>query len=277
MADASGFRRSVILVLLLALLVASLDVARLLTVGHHAPSQRTAPPIPPSTSTIPSTAEPPPTTGAAGGSSTSVSGNATGSGLTGGAAGPQLDAVPPTALKSPAPVICNSDLRLAESPDAPYNFFCLQGGVPLTWRNDDIRLYTTGLTPEQTSALQVALPQWEARGRFTVTMAASADNANLTISPGVLENSEDGYAAVHYACEAICAFDHVDVQLSSTRKLTKPLWITTILHELGHAAGLNHVRRSTQIMYPELGLRSPVAYGAGDVAGLQELARRRAS
>jgi predicted Zn-dependent protease len=81
---------------------------------------------------------------------------------------------------------------------------------------------------------------------------------------------------VHYACPRDCAFDRVTIQLSSTRELTNPWWITTVLHELGHAAGLNHVARQSEVMYPELGLLSPSAYSDGDIAGLQELARIRA-
>jgi predicted Zn-dependent protease len=153
----------------------------------------------------------------------------------------------------------------------------MRGGVPVTWPNDRISLYTSGLTPEQSSALEVALPQWEAQGRFTVTTVDLPANANLTISSKGFNNGEDGRALVHYVCLTTCAFDHVDIQLSSAPELTKPLWVTTILHELGHAAGLNHVSRKTQVMYPELDLLSPIAYADGDLAGLQELARIRTS
>jgi predicted Zn-dependent protease len=133
------------------------------------------------------------------------------------------------------------------------------------------------LSPEQRSALEIALPVWEAQGRFRVTEVDSAAAANVTLTTAVLENAEDGHAVVHYTCLAACAFDRVTIQLSSTRELTKPLWITTVLHELGHAAGLNHVSRKSEVMYPELDLLSPTVYGDGDLAGLQELARVRGS
>jgi hypothetical protein len=175
-------------------------------------------------------------------------------------------------------VTCASDLPLANSPDAPYNFLCVQGdGVPVTWPDDSIRLYSSGLSPEQSAALQIALPHWEARAHFSVTMVDSPSNANLTLATGALDNAEDGHTLVHYVCLATCVFDRVDIELSSTRELAKPLWIATILHELGHAAGLNHVSRSTELMYPELDLLSPSVYGDGDVAGLQLLARIRHS
>jgi predicted Zn-dependent protease len=61
------------------------------------------------------------------------------------------------------------------------------------------------------------------------------------------------------------------VRLTSTTQLTKTSWIATILHELGHVAGLNHVARRSEVMYPEIDAGSPVAYGSGDLAGFGAL------
>ena len=46
-----------------------------------------------------------------------------------------------------------------------------------------------------------------------------------------------------------------------------------ILHELGHAMGLNHTRNTGQIMYPMLRSRSRTAYAAGDRTGLERVGR----
>jgi len=153
----------------------------------------------------------------------------------------------------------------------------MQGDTPVTWPNDTITLFASRLSPEQQGALTAALPQWESQGRFTVTMVSSAAAANVTVSSRALTTTEDGRTFVHYICATTCAFDHADIELSSTRSLTNPLWITTVLHELGHAAGLNHVARNNQVMYPEIGLTSPAAYADGDIAGLKVLAGLRSA
>jgi hypothetical protein len=93
-----------------------------------------------------------------------------------------------------------------------------------------------------------------------------------------LDNEEDGYAQVHYLCSgASCFYDHGTVQLSSTAPLTRTLWASTILHELGHVAGLNHVSRQDEAMYPIISDTSPETYMPGDIQGLQALAQARSS
>lgn len=280
MADTPGFGRRVIVVLVLALLVGSADVARLLTYDDREPAPQTARPVSlPSPATPTTAASPPPTVIAA--PTAPAPDHSSGAVANAGATvvEPDLPAVPaaPTSTVPEAEVNCGSDLTLANSPDTPYNFLCVQGDVPVTWPDDAIRLFSSGLTADQSAGLQLALPQWEQQGRFRVTQVDSASAANLTVTTAVLDNAEDGHALVHYSCLVTCAFDHVTIELSSTRELTNPLWITTILHELGHAAGLNHVSRPTQVMYPELDILSPSIYSDGDVAGLQELARLRDS
>lgn len=48
-----------------------------------------------------------------------------------------------------------------------------------------------------------------------------------------------------------------------------------LLHELGHAMGLNHVQDPSQIMYPSMQYRKVAAYGTGDRAGLALLGAKQ--
>lgn len=45
----------------------------------------------------------------------------------------------------------------------------------------------------------------------------------------------------------------------------------TLLHELGHAVGLNHAKNTNEIMYPVISNSSPASYGAGDLSGLSKV------
>jgi predicted Zn-dependent protease len=188
---------------------------------------------------------------------------------------PPQPAPAPVAPPPEVPVICQSDLALADSPDTPFNFLCTRGGTPLTWPTDQIKLYTEGLTLEQTVALQIALAQWQTQGRFTVTTVGSSAAATVVMSEVDFTDNENGHAQVHYTCRETCAFDHAVVRLSSKPGLGQGAWVSTILHELGHVAGLSHVSRKSEIMYPNISPQSPALYGSGDIAGLQELANAR--
>ena len=44
-----------------------------------------------------------------------------------------------------------------------------------------------------------------------------------------------------------------------------------LMHEIGHAMGLNHVSSTSQVMYPTILSRATAAYSAGDRVGLQRL------
>lgn len=44
-----------------------------------------------------------------------------------------------------------------------------------------------------------------------------------------------------------------------------------LLHEIGHAMGLNHIEAKPEVMYPTLGSYTYPRYSAGDLAGLEKL------
>ena len=195
-------------------------------------------------------------------------------------------APPPTTAPVPtdgvvsAPAVavsCHPDVSLEASPDAPYSFLCTRGTTPISWPSDSIRLFTQGLTPAQTAALPLAIAQWESNGRFNVALVNALADANVVMTGAPLDSNEDGYTSMHYVCAAKCVYDHADVQLATNAELTKTSWVSTILHELGHVAGLNHVARHSEVMYPEIDADSPAAYGSGDLAGLQELQKVRSA
>lgn len=47
-----------------------------------------------------------------------------------------------------------------------------------------------------------------------------------------------------------------------------------ILHEMGHAAGLDHVRSAKQQMYPDLTAKSPNGLASGDLQGLGKVGKK---
>lgn len=47
-----------------------------------------------------------------------------------------------------------------------------------------------------------------------------------------------------------------------------------ILHEMAHAAGLDHVRSAKQQMYPDLTAKSPNGYASGDLQGLTKVGKK---
>jgi hypothetical protein len=53
---------------------------------------------------------------------------------------------------------------------------------------------------------------------------------------------------------------------------TGPMARATIMHELGHVVGLDHVEDPTQLMYPETS-GAVTGFGAGDLNGLAKLGR----
>jgi hypothetical protein len=188
---------------------------------------------------------------------------------------------PATVGISPGPAVtCQTDLPLAQSPDAPYNFLCRSGFTPLTWASSEVTMYVGPLTGLQSQAFSAALGVWESAAGFSVTLTADRSSAEIvvtdeTLGPEAAGFTTNGYSTDSYACAATCHYDRAALVLSSTSALTLAGWESTILHELGHVAGLNHVSRLGEVMYPYLAAVPPVTYSPGDLAGLSILAAER--
>ena len=224
------------------------------------------------------------------GSGPTGSGGSTGQGTSGSTTSGSPAATPGTGPGGPSSaagggsqvpaVQCRTDLPLAQAPDAPYDFLCEQGSTPVTWSTNRIIIFQSGLTVLQSTSLSLALVQWELDSRFQVAFTAVRADANVTITGAPLSAGqpgyvEDGYTTVSYRCTPLCSYDSAAVELSTAARLLQSDWEATILHELGHVAGLNHVSRDGEVMYPYLTALSPAVYAAGDVAGLDVLARER--
>ena len=186
----------------------------------------------------------------------------------------------PTGGSGPGSIACATDLPLAQAPDTGYDFLCTQSGRPVTWSTDRISVYQSGLTAAQRDALAAALGQWAPAAGFDVSYAPTPAAADVTVAgmplgAGQVGYVEDGYTTVSYRCDPACAYYSARMELSTTVTLTADGWVSTILHELGHVAGLNHVSRLGEVMFPYLTAVPPVAYAAGDLAGLRLLASER--
>jgi hypothetical protein len=91
----------------------------------------------------------------------------------------------------------------------------------------------------------------------------------------VLGVTRTAYFATSRDGVALAATKGAVIALDRTNRL--PLtgavsWKTTLLHELGHAMGLDHVGNSRQLMYPVL-QRTLYGLQSGDLAGLYRLGR----
>ena len=280
MAEGSRTRKKMWGWALSVLALAALVLAGFLTAGHgrkHPPAAR-PPRLPPGHTAGGgrSTGTPPRRPAAPGGGAPTHT--VAGPARTAGTRTAAFSRAPPTSSAKVPPVVCHKELPLSRSPDAPYNFLCTQAGRPLTWRTGNINLYVGPLSTVQRLAQPAALSQWEAEGHFTVTQVSTPAAANVTITAAQLSNQEDGYTQVHYSCTSQgCVYDHATVTLSSTASLTQTFWVSTICHELGHVAGLDHVSRQPEVMYPYINDTSPEAYQRGDIQGLQAESQQRPS
>lgn len=65
----------------------------------------------------------------------------------------------------------------------------------------------------------------------------------------------------------------VVIDSDAYRFRTAQIQTSTLLHELGHAVGLNHVQQADEVMYPTITSSTATHYNAGDLTGLRLVGR----
>ncbi len=63
------------------------------------------------------------------------------------------------------------------------------------------------------------------------------------------------------------------IDVDGYNRSTAKVRTATLLHELGHAVGLNHAHFTSELMYPTISNSGPYTYTAGDLAGLKKVGR----
>jgi hypothetical protein len=159
------------------------------------------------------------------------------------------------------------------SPNA-YAWECTHSdGTPVRWRTDTITMWTDGLTVDQMAALRAAQSQWAQHTGLSLAPASSESSAQLLLTevPTLDALPDLGSDVVEYAVTEVHQtggyYDHATVRVANA-SLGADTWLDTLLHELGHVAGLGHVLDNNQIMRRVVGVPQG-SYGDGDVAGLE--------
>jgi len=156
----------------------------------------------------------------------------------------------------------------------PYVWECSHSdGTPVRWRAATITVWTDGLSVQQVTALHAAQSEWTQHTGISLVPASSASSAQvlLTEVPTLDALPDLGADVVEYAVTDVHQtdgyYDHATVRVANA-SLGGDTWLDTMLHELGHVAGLGHVLDNDQIMRRVVGVPQ-TSYGDGDVAGLE--------
>lgn len=86
--------------------------------------------------------------------------------------------------------------------------------------------------------------------------------------PGILERNSAGQGVIASGGAVIDTDEWGRLRPGFIRGLSRG---SLLLHELGHAIGLEHASAKGEVMFPYLNRRSPGTYAPGDLAGLERL------
>ena len=193
---------------------------------------------------------------------------------------------PPAAAPAPTPAPGASCALGAPAPApgaAPYAFFDATGGCPVRWNpcasvpywvnttgsplpltalQGDVAVLAagTGLTFAYQGSSTQSVPTWSGPGLLIGFATAATEPAFSHGAIGVTYTTYSGHRILT-----------AGVDLKQDWVANTPQWHALLLHELGHAVGLDHVSDVTQLMNPFV--TSTTTYAAGDSEGLRLVGR----
>ncbi|MDP9183214.1 MAG: matrixin family metalloprotease [Actinomycetota bacterium] len=140
----------------------------------------------------------------------------------------------------------------------------LATGIRFVYDGTTTATPTSSWLPKTTSGIRPLLIGWTDASHSDLLRSQPASVLGVTRTAyfGILQNGTTLAATK----AAVIALDRTN-RLPLTGSVS---WKTTLLHELGHAMGLDHVSNSRQLMYPVL-QRSLYGLQSGDLAGLTRL------
>ena len=90
---------------------------------------------------------------------------------------------------------------------------------------------------------------------------------------GGAQLGDGGYTSRFFSFDGQITSDQIKsgfvvIDAAKYRRLPAASQRSLLLHELGHAVGLNHAKDASELMYPVISDRSPATYASGDLDGL---------
>ncbi len=132
-------------------------------------------------------------------------------------------------------------------------------------------LVVEGLTDEPASAARAAYDPDRYGNRWSPILVAWSDPTDIADLEGDVIGIGGASAVVLEGQEAyaVSGIAYLDAPQLDALPDTETDTLVILLHEIGHAVGLDHVDDATQVMHSEA--IDAAGYGTGDLAGLSQL------